>query len=68
MDGSVFVVPIKVDTTVELSLPINIDLVILLKSLFVVLGMCEADSFDAKIVYYQTEGDGCIGIDSIRQG
>jgi hypothetical protein len=39
MDGSVFVVPIKVDTTVELSLPINIDLVILLKRLFEVLGM-----------------------------
>ena len=58
MDGSVFVVPIEVYTTVELSFPINIDLLILLKSLFEVLGMCEADSFDAKIVYYQTEGDG----------
>ena len=47
-----FVVPIEVDATVELSFPINIDLIILLKSLFEVLGMSKANSFDAKIVYH----------------
>ena len=58
IDHFVFVVPVQVEATIQLTLPVNVNLVILLKSLFEVFGMGQADSFDPKIVFHKAVGDG----------
>ena len=57
IDCFVFVVPIQVDAAIELTLPVNVDFVILLESLFQVFGMGQVNGFDPKIVYHKAEDD-----------
>ena len=58
MDCSVFIVPVEVGATIELTFPINVDVIILFESMFEVLGMGKVDGLDAKVVYHKAEGDG----------
>ena len=53
-----FVVPVEVDATIELTFPVNVDFVMLFKSLFEVFGMGKANGLDANVVYHKAEGDG----------
>ena len=41
-----------------MTLPVNVNLVILLESMFEVFGMGQADGFYPKIVHHKAEGDG----------
>ena len=52
-----FVVPVEVDATIELTFPVNVDFVMLFDSLFEVLAMVKADGLYAKVVYHKAEGD-----------
>ena len=45
------------DATIELTLPVNVDFIIFLESLFEVFGMGQADGFDSKIIHHKAEGD-----------
>jgi hypothetical protein len=47
-----------VDATIELTFPVDIDLVILFESMLEVFGMRQADGFNPKIVHHEAEGDG----------
>jgi hypothetical protein len=52
INSFVFVVPVEVDATIELTFPVNVDFVMLFESLFEVLAMVKADGLDAKVVYH----------------
>ena len=45
VDRFLFVVPVQVDATIELALPVNVDLVVLVESMLEVFGMRQADGF-----------------------
>ena len=53
-----FCSPSSIDATIELTFPVNVDLVILLKSMLEVFGMGQDDGFHPKIVHHKAEGDG----------